>query len=251
MIILLSPAKTLDFNRKIQSNTHSEPYFLSDANLLAKTMRQYNISDLLQVMTMSEKLGQLTYERYQEWESSETELRQAGAAFKGEAYNGLNLVSLDEKALDFAQKHLRILSGLYGILKPYDLIKPYRLEMGSKLKESSLYFFWRNKITKKINTDLKNNGGPLINLASQEYFKAIKSSEIISDTITPTFKEIRDGKLKTITVYTKKARGMMARYIIENQIKNQEEIKQFNIDGYHFNAELSTAHEWLFTRTQK
>lgn len=248
MIIILSPAKTLDFSRRIASNSHSEAIFTQEADKLAKMMAHYSVSDLLQVMKMSESLAQLTYERFHHWDSAEVEQKQAGAAFKGEAYNGLDLISLDEQALDFAQAHLRILSGLYGVLRPYDLIKPYRLEMGSKLKQDSLYHFWQEKVTSAINQDLEAQGGPLINLASQEYFKVLKNQALKSEVITPVFKENKGGKLKTIVVYAKKARGMMARYIIENALSEAEDIKNFAIDGYRFNVEGSDSSTYLFTR---
>ena len=248
MIILLSPAKTLDFNRKINSISHTEPLFLAEANHIVKKMQGYSIPDLLQVMNMSENLAQLTYDRFQNWESGEVEEKQAGAAFKGEAYNGLDLISLSEKDLDFAQEHLRILSGVYGILRPYDLIKPYRLEMGSKLKKDSLYTFWRDKLTSHVKKHTERHKKPIINLASQEYFSVLDQKKLTAEIITPIFKEKKGSKLKTIVVYTKKARGMMARYIIQNRIENSEEIKLFSEGGYTYDPVLSSIQEWVFTR---
>lgn len=248
MIILLSPAKTLDFKRQIQSIKHSEPTFLAEANSIVKKMQTYSIPDLLSVMSMSENLAQLTFERFQNWDNADVEEKQAGAAFKGEAYNGLDLPSLNGKDLDFAQKHLRILSGVYGVLRPYDLIKPYRLEMGSKLKDDSLYTFWKEKLTICIEKDLSKYGENLLNLASQEYFSALDHQELSANLITPVFKEQKGDKLKTIVVYTKKARGMMARYIIENRITNTEDIKRFDYGNYRYSEELSTDKEWFFVR---
>lgn len=197
---------------------------------------------------MSEKLAELTYDRFQNWDSTDIELKQAGAAFKGEAYNGLDLISLDKESLDFAQKHLRILSGVYGVLKPYDLIKPYRLEMGAKLKEASLYAYWKEKLNTYFKQEFKSKGQLLINLASQEYSSALDLKKTSAKVITPVFKETKGEKLKTIVVYTKKARGMMARYIIENRITAAEDIKTFNSAGYAFDAKNSCENEWLFTR---
>lgn len=248
MIILLSPAKTLDFKRRIDSSQHSEPIFKSRADSIAKMMRSYNRADLMQVMKMSEKLADLSYQRFQDWDSGDVEQIQAGAAFKGEAYNGLDMISLDETDLDFAQDHLRILSGMYGILRPYDIIKPYRLEMGSKLKSESLYSKWKDKLTQAVNADVNEFGGPIINLASQEYFSVLDAKKLKGEVITPLFKEKKNGALKTIVVYTKKARGMMARYIIENRLNDVNKLKSFNLDGYSFNAEESEGNTWMFTR---
>ncbi len=248
MIIILSPAKTLDFSRRIDSDSHSEPRFKHEADTIVKMMQSYSVDELLQVMQMSEKLAELTYERFKNWESGDVEMKQAGAAFKGEAYNGLDLISLDEKSLDFAQDHLRILSGVYGSLRPYDLIKPYRLEMGSKLKKESLYTFWKERLSSSINQDLANNNGPLINLASNEYYKVLDKEQLKTEIITPIFKEKKGDKYRTVVVYAKKARGMMARYIIENALTNPEEIKNFNIEGYSYNANESKGNSWLFTR---
>lgn len=248
MIILLSPAKTLDFSRKIHSNQHSAAIYETEADDMAKRMRKYSKEDLHQVMKMSDKLADLCYQRFQDWDSGDVELKQAGAAFKGEAYNGLDMISLTEEDLDFAQDHLRILSGMYGVLRPYDLIKPYRLEMGSKIKSDSLYNHWKEKLTQAINADVKKYGGPIINLASQEYFSVLDAKKLNADVITPLFKEKKNGALKTIVVYTKKARGMMARYIIENSLDNVEELKHFNMEGYSYNTEESECNTWMFTR---
>lgn len=248
MIVILSPAKTLDFTRRISSNAHSEALFSAEADSLVQMMRSYSLTDLLQVMSMSEKLAMLTYERFKNWDDGDVEQKQAGAAFKGEAYNGLDLISLDEEALDFAQDHLRILSGLYGALRPYDLIKPYRLEMGSKLKKDSLYLFWKEKITSAINQDIERYGSPLINLASNEYFKVLDKKVLKTEVITPIFKEKKDGKLKTVVVYAKKARGMMARYIIENQLSDWNDLKSFDMAGYTYNERASAGNELVFTR---
>lgn len=248
MIIILSPAKTLDFSRRIQSNQHSEAIYNDEADKMAQLMKRYSKDELLKVMKMSENLRDLTFQRFQDWDSGDVEMKQAGAAFKGEAYNGLDMTSLDESSLDYAQNHLRILSGMYGVLRPYDLIKPYRLEMGSKLKTGSLYKHWKEKITSAINDDLEKYGGPIINLASQEYFSVIDAKKLNAMVITPLFKETKGDALKTIVVYTKKARGMMARYIIENALSQVDDLKKFNKDAYSYNADLSDEDTLLFTR---
>lgn len=248
MIILLSPAKTLDFKRRIASNTHSEPIFSNEADQIAEMMRSYSVSELMQVMKMSEKLAELSHQRFQDWNSGDVEQVQAGATFKGEAYNGLDMISLDEDSLDFAQEHLRILSGVYGVLRPYDIMKPYRLEMGSKLKSESLTKRWKEKLTEAINEDVTRFHGPIINLASNEYFSALDAKNLDAGIITPIFKEKKNGALKTIVVYTKKARGMMARYIIENRLTEAEEIKTFNCEGYTYDEELSSVKEYVFVR---
>lgn len=248
MLIILSPAKTLDFSRRIHSNIHSEPIFVDEANVLAQKMKGYAHADLMQVMKMSDKLAELTYQRFQDWDSGDVEMKQAGAAFKGEAYNGLDLPTLSDLDVEFVQDHLRILSGMYGVLRPCDLIKPYRLEMGSKLNDGTLYRYWGDKVTEALNGAMEKAGRLLVNLASNEYFKSINAKLLDAEVITPEFKELKDGKLKTIVVYTKKARGMMARYIIENELTSKEDLKSFAEAGYTFNADLSTESTYLFTR---
>lgn len=244
MKVLLSPAKTLDFNRQINSISHSTPCFEMKANALVDKMKHFNQEELRGVMTMSEQLAELCYQRFQNWENDDLEQKQAGAAFKGEAYNGLDMPSLDEKDLDYAQDHLRILSGIYGILRPFDIIKPYRLEMGSKIKPS-LYDTWREELTTFVNNEEQEY---IVNLASLEYFKVLDKKKLKAEIIDIEFKEWKNDKLKTIVVYTKKARGMMARYIIQNQISTIEALKQFNTDGYGFNEELSSKQHLVFVR---
>lgn len=248
MIILLSPAKTLDFKRRLNSIQHSEACFINEANILAQKLRSYTMTELSLVMKMSQQLSELTYERFRDWESDDVELKQAGAAFKGEAYNGLDMPSLAEDDLIYAQTHLRILSGMYGVLRPFDIIKPYRLDMGAKLKNETLYKFWKEKITQSIINDISKVRGPVINLASKEYFSVLDETKISTNIVTPIFKENQNGVLKTIVVYTKKARGMMARYIIENKIKDKEQLKRFNKERYSYNSTLSNNNTLVFTR---
>ncbi len=254
MIAILSPAKKLDFNRNIPTDNHSEIRFSEEAIQLAQQLKTYSQNDLQKLMKISPQLAELNAERFHQWHwpHDEKESRQAIFAFNGEAYNGLDATSLDESEISIAQKQLRILSGLYGLLRPLDLIMPYRLEMGIKLetgKGKDLYKFWGDKITQKLNDDLNSgNHQALINLASHEYFKAIDPEKIDKPIITPEFKENKNGTYKVISVYAKKARGMMVRFIIQNQLSNSEDLKAFDWDGYHFNNDLSKGNEMVFTR---
>jgi len=205
-------------------------------------------------MSISSKLADLNYTRFQLWHFpfEKTEGRQAIFAFNGEVYNGLDAYSLSEKEIEYAQDKLSILSGLYGILRPLDLILPYRLEMGTKIqlnKYNNLYEFWGNKIAQELYMDIeKNNHKALINLASSEYFKSVQKKSIKVPIITPEFKDLKDGQYKMISIYAKKARGLMTRFIIQNELEDPNDLKAFNLEGYYFNNQLSTELKPVFTR---
>lgn len=254
MLAILSPAKKLDFKSNIPINRHTKIRFPKEAKNLADQLKSYTPGELKRLMSISQNLANLNAERFHQWHwpFDEEDGRQAIYAFNGEAYNGLDAYTLNSKEIDAAQKDLRILSGLYGLLRPLDLILPYRLEMGTKLENSEgkdLYLYWGDKITEQLNKDLnENNHQALINLASQEYFKSISTDKITKPIITPVFKENKSGQYKVISVYAKKARGMMVRFIVQNQLTNPEDLKAFDIDGYHFNNELSNGNEMVFTR---
>lgn len=254
MQIIISPAKSLDFESPISIETKSNIRFTEEPQLIVEELRKKNTSDIGYLMKVSDKLAELNYNRYQEWEypfKSEN-TRQALFAFKGDVYQGLDTFSLSENEISTAQNQLRILSGLYGLLRPLDNIMPYRLEMGTKLsfqKHTNLYSMWGNKITDMLNEDIKSgNHKALINLASNEYFKAVKKNDINVPIITPTFKDLKNGKYKIISFYAKKARGLMTRFIIQNKLTNPEDLKAFNLNGYYYNNNLSTETDPVFTR---
>jgi len=254
MIAILSPAKKLDFKKNVPFEKHTPIRNPDEATQLIEKLRNYSPAELRNLMNISSNLAELNAERFQKWHwpYGEDEARQAIFAFNGEAYNGLDAYSLNEEALENARNQLRILSGLYGLLRPLDLIMPYRLEMGTKLpneKGKDLYKFWENKITRQLNEDLEKGGHKaLINLASQEYFKALEPKQINAEIITPIFKENKNGDYKVISVYAKKARGMMVRFIVQNGLSEPEELKAFDWDGYYFNNGLSNGNEMVFTR---
>lgn len=253
MIAILSPAKKLDFESKIEFPTSTKPHFLSEAEELMDVLKTKSSTDLSKLMQISEKLGDLNYDRNQDWEKSHTEknARPAIFSFKGDAYLGFGVEDFSQEELLYAQEKIRILSGLYGLLRPLDLMKAYRLEMGSRLaneKGSNLYQFWNDKITIELNKALKKNGKTLINVASNEYFKSVKAKSLDATIINCHFKEWKNDQYKAIMVFAKKARGMMCRYIVKNQIEKPEDVKTFDLDGYGFNAKLSTETDWFFTR---
>lgn len=253
MIILLSPAKNMDIT-PIQSNiAHSDPVFYNEAVTLVSTLKNYSAMELGQLMRINEKLSILNFERYQNWGSINSQsLKQSIFAYNGEVFNGLKAKTMTEKDLSFAQEHLLILSGLYGLVRPLDLIQPYRLEMGQSIKikkHKNLYSFWNNKITKSLDDKIqKMNCKTIINLSSIEYSKAIDFKRLNATVIQPTFKDEVNGRYKPVHVYLKKARGSMARFIIENQLTDTEHIKAFDTNGYLYNESLSNATEWVFIR---
>ena len=253
MIVLISPAKTLDLNPS-ELKLHSMPRMLADSEKLVKVLKKKSKNSLKKLMGVSDNIATLNVERFQNYETPFTpdNSKQAILAFKGDVYLGLDASSFEEKDFEFAQNHLRILSGLYGILKPLDLMQAYRLEMGTSLKtgrKKNLYEFWDTKITDLINEDLANTKQDIIlNLASQEYFHAVKPAKLNGRLVTVHFKENRNGVFKVISFSAKKARGTMARQIIKNQILDVEAIKKLNIDDYIYNPEMSEGDNLVFTK---
>jgi len=250
MLVLLSPAKKLDLDSQLKSFPFSEPHFLNEAASLIKVLKTKSKAEVSAMMSLSDKLSELNVERYSLWKKSHSvnNSRPALFTFKGDVYASIGAHDLSEEEVLFAQEHLLILSGLYGALKPLDLIQPYRLEMGTKLETSrggNLYKFWGNKIVNSIN---KKKPSTIINLASNEYFKSVNAKELIAPVVTIQFKESRDGAYKMIGIFAKKARGLMARYILQNSILNVQDIKSFKEDDYCFNAELSSENTLVFTR---
>jgi cytoplasmic iron level regulating protein YaaA (DUF328/UPF0246 family) len=252
MKIVLSPAKSLDYSTPVPTDKYSVPVFLEDAKLLNEVLKSKSPNQLAKLMHISDKLAELNWKRFQEWSLPFTpsNSKQAVFAFNGAVYDGLDAYSLTNKQIEDLQNKLRILSGMYGVLKPLDLIKPYRLEMGTKLKflnYKNLYEFWGDKVIDNINEELSDHE-PFINLASNEYFKVIKTKKLKSKIITPIFKDLKNGELKVIAIYAKKARGMMVRYIVENGIQKANDLKGFNMSNYAFDSKLSTETELVFTR---
>lgn len=253
MIAILSPAKNLDFDSAIEYPLSTKPDFIKNSQELIDALKTKKSAEIGKLMDISEKLADLNFDRYQNWniKHSEKNARPAAFAFNGDAYQGLKAETLSADDLLYAQNHLRILSGLYGILRPLDLIQPHRLEMGTSLvnaKGKNLYEFWGNQITDALNKSLKKSGKTLVNVASNEYFKVLNPKAIDARIITCHFKEYKNGEYKTIMTFAKKARGMMTRYIITNRIENAEDLKGFNEEKYRFQASLSSENEWTFTR---
>ena len=256
MLIVVSPAKTLDYETPPKTKINTLPDYLDDSQELINRLRRFSSLDIAELMKVSKKIADLNFDRYEAWNKKFTEknAKQAALAFKGDVYTGLDAESFSAADFKFAQKHFRILSGLYGLLRPLDLMQPYRLEMGTKLETDrgkNLYEFWGSKVTEGLNKQLKKTkSNYLINLASNEYFKSVKPKELDAEIITPEFREYKNGDYKMIGIYAKKARGMLSRYIIQNQLTDPEDIKSFNEDGYKFNKKLSTANKFVFTRKQ-
>lgn len=257
MLIVVSPAKTLDYETPSKTKINTIPDYLDDSQQLINRLRHFSSLDIAELMKVSKKIADLNFDRYEAWNKKFTEknAKQAALAFKGDVYTGLDAESFSAADFKFAQKHFRILSGLYGLLRPLDLMQPYRLEMGTKLETDrgkNLYEFWGSTITEGLNKQLKKSKSKyLINLASNEYFKAVKPKELDAEIITPEFKEFKNGDYKMIGIYAKKARGMLSRYIIKNKLTDPEDIKSFNDEGYKFNKKLSNGNKWVFTRKQK
>jgi hypothetical protein len=254
MLMVISPAKTLDFDTPPVTQQHSQPRFLDDSAKLIKQLRTLSSADIASLMKLSDKLAGLNVARYESWQTpfDLDNAKQAVLAFKGDVYTGLEAETLTKAGFDYAQQHLRILSGLYGVLKPLDLIQPYRLEMGTKLDNPAgkdLYAFWGSKLRESLEQELEDE--VLINLASNEYFKAIEAKKLKARIITPAFKDWKNGQYKMISFYAKKARGLMSRYIIDNKLKDAEKIKHFDYDGYRFNEAMSEGDNWVFTRDQQ
>lgn len=254
MLIVISPAKTLDFESPVKTKSKTIPDFLDDSQELIEQLRELSPADISDLMGVSEKIGALNFDRFLNWHTpfDSSNAKQAVLAFKGDVYTGLDADSFNAQEFKFAQKHLRILSGLYGLLRPLDLMQPYRLEMGTKFNNErgkNLYAFWGDSITEAVNKQLKKTKSDvLLNLASNEYFKVLQSKAVNAEIITPVFKDLKGGKYKIVSFYAKKARGLMSAYIIKNQLDDVEGIKQFDSEGYRYNESMSTAREWVFTR---
>ena len=253
MLILLSPAKKLSTDGDKLAD-FTLPKFTNESGELIKELRKYSPKKLQQLMKVSKDIAELNVERYSKWiENHDLEnAKQAILTFTGEVYNGLNVSSFSANDFNYVQEHLRILSGLYGVLKPLDLIHEYRLEMGTKLKfkkNTNLYIFWGDKIVNELNDTLKSHQNKtIVNLASTEYFKAVNVKKLKADMVTPIFKDGKNGEYKVVMMYAKKARGMMANYIIKNRIENAEDLISFNVDGYYFNPKISNEKELVFHR---
>lgn len=253
MIAIISPAKLLDFETPASTSNFSQAQFLKQSELINQRLKQLKASDLMSLQGISSELAMANESRNLMWKTpfTTTNAKQSLLAFNGAVFGGMNAKSFDDQELEFAQNHLRILSGLYGVLRPLDLIQPYRLEMGTKLSVSGkkdLYEFWKESITLHINELLGQNDGVLINLASNEYFKAIDKKKLKGRIIVPEFKNSKNGTYKTIVIYAKQARGMMCRFMIKNKIQIPEELQAFDYDGYYFNNDLSKGDNWVFTR---
>ncbi len=254
MQIIISPAKALDFEKPSTTEKHSDYRFVKESQKIVGELKKYKPNDLSALMKISQKLADLNYNRYQEWHFpfEKSIAKQALFAFNGEVYNGIKAETLNEQDVEVAQDKLRILSGLYGVLRPLDLILPYRLEMGTKLTlgaNKNLYEFWGNKITDTLNADIEaSHHQVLINLASNEYYKSVNPKKIKVPMISPEFKDLKDGKYKIISIYAKKARGLMTRFIIQNNITNPEDLRAFDLEGYFYNNQLSTELNPVFTR---
>jgi len=253
MLIVVSPAKKLDYDTQLPTDKSTQPLFLDHACELIDQLKPLEPHQVSNLMGISDKLGQLNAQRYQEWHTPFTpdNARPAVLAFKGDVYEGMEPYGFDSGDFDFAQDHLRILSGLYGVLRPLDLMQPYRLEMGTKFENTrgkDLYQFWGDIITDHLNEALAADDKVLMNLASNEYFKSVNKRKLDARVITPQFKDFKNGQYKMISFYAKKARGMMSAYIIKNRINTVEDAKGFDWDGYGFNQELSEGDKWVFTR---
>lgn len=249
MLVLLSPSKKLDETSKTPTENLTQPVFLNDAEILADNLKQLSRGDISDLMGLSQNLSDLNYQRYQNFSTPFTNnnARPALFTFKGDVYDKMDVENYKSDDLSFAQKHIRILSGLYGILKPLDLMQPYRLEMGTKLKNQQgkhLYDFWDMKITNHLNSE---NDNLIVNLASGEYFKSVKSKKLTPELLEITFKQYKDGKLKNIGLMAKRARGMMADYIIKHKITEKDDLLKFDVGGYAFAPELSKDNNWVFT----
>lgn len=256
MLMVISPAKNLDFETPVATAEATQPAFLAESQQLIDELRRLAPQDVASLMHISDKLGVLNYDRFQQWHTPFTpaNARQAVLAFNGDVYTGLAAPAFSPADFAFAQQHLRILSGLYGLLRPLDLMQPYRLEMGTRFanqRGKDLYSFWGSTITDALNQQLRAlNASVLLNLASGEYFKAVKPKALNARIITPVFKDWKGDNYKIISFFAKKARGMMASYIIRERITAVDAIRDFSGGGYAFNPALSAADEWVFTRRE-
>ena len=254
MKILLSPAKSLDFTRECAVPETSQPQFIKEAGYLVQKLQSFSAKKLAKLMSLSPQLAELNFNRFQNWVEPKllsNEVKPAVTVFTGEVYRGLDILNFSTSDFRFAQKKLFILSGLYGILKPLDLMFPYRLEMGTKWeitpKNKNLYAFWGSKIANMIN-ESTNENETVLNLASNEYYKVVDQKILKRRVITPVFKELKGNQLKVIMMYAKHARGAMAKEIIQNRIENVNELKHYGVDGYRYDEKISTENEWVFVR---
>lgn len=252
MLLVISPAKSLELEKSFNTDFTSLPVFEKEPNTLIKTLKKLKKKDIESIFGLSEKLAELNYIRFQEFEKDDTIQRPAIFTFDGDVYTGLDAFSLDKNQLQLAQNQVRILSGLYGLLRPLDFIKPYRLEMGTKLafgKAPNLYHFWKEKLSKEVNKTLEEqNHQALINLASIEYFSAIDIKKIKKPIIQCEFLEKKDNDYKNISFFSKKARGLMTRFVIDMKLENSEHLQAFDYENYKFNSQLSSASKYVFTR---
>ena len=253
MVTLISPSKTLNFDNNNSCNLNTDCRLINHTSELHKILVTYSVNDLKDLMNVSDKIAELNYNRFKHWEepSKSNYSKQAIYAFKGDVYSGLDAESIKEDKLEFLQNNLRIISGYYGLLRPFDKILPYRLEMGTKLHNArgkNLYEFWGDNITNLLNNDIEDENSYVVNLASNEYFKSIKKNKLKNKIITPIFKEFKNGTYKTIAIYAKKARGLMSRFIIDNKIQKPENLKSFNLERYSFDGDLSDDYNYVFTR---
>ncbi len=256
MLMVISPAKTLDYTSPLATTEFTQPRFLEQSSQLIAVLRQLAPNELAELMKLSDKLAGLNVARFTEWQPDFNldNARQAILAFKGDVYTGLDAQSLSAEDFDYAQQHLRILSGLYGVLRPLDLMQPYRLEMGTKLdnpKGKNLYEFWGERLTQSLNQCLaEQKSKVLLNLASNEYFKAVKPKQLDGTLINVDFKDFKNDQYKIISFYAKKARGIMARYVIQHKIDSVEALKDFTEQGYYYSTEQSKPDHLVFLRDQ-
>ena len=253
MVTLISPSKTLNFDDNNSCHLNTNCRLINHTSELHKILVNFSINDLKDLMNVSDKIAELNYNRFKNWKNpmNSNSSKQAIYAFKGDVYSGLDAESILEDKFDFLQENLRIISGFYGLLRPFDKILPYRLEMSTKLENlrgKNLYEFWGDNITDLLNNDIEDKNGYVINLASNEYFKSIKKKKLKNKIITPIFKEFKNGTYKTIAIYAKKARGLMSRFIIDNKIQKPENLKAFNLESYSFDNNLSDNYNYVFTR---
>ncbi|WP_158972041.1 peroxide stress protein YaaA [Paraglaciecola sp. L3A3] len=257
MLVVISPAKNLDYDTPPATNLFTQPTMLADSETLIERCRKLTPANISSLMKISDKLAGLNADRYASWQLPFTSenAKQAVLAFNGDVYSGLDASSFTENDFEYAQQHLRILSGLYGVLRPLDLMQAYRLEMGTRLdveQHKNLYQFWDDRITNKLNQAIEEQGdNVLVNLASTEYFKSVKSKLLNAEIYTPVFQDCKNGQYKVISFFAKKARGLMARYIIQNRVTDISELKRFNSAGYQFSAEKSQGSELVFTRDEQ
>ena len=254
MLIVLSPAKTLDYDTPASTDVHSMPEFVEHAAELIENLKTLSPAQISSLMDVSDALAVLNFTRYASWSRKFTKknAKQAILAFNGDVYEGLDAATLNSRQLDYVQSHVRILSGLYGLLRPLDLMQPYRLEMGTRLSNTrgkDLYAFWGDLLTQTLNSVMaREKSRVLVNLASEEYFKAVRPKLLNADIINPVFQDWKGGKYKVISFHAKRARGSMARYAAVNGISQPEKLKAFNVDGYAYDAATSTEQDWVFRR---